>query len=130
TGQEIKRFTATTFPYASVAYSPDGKRLAGVSNFFLPTQTTLREQAAKFGLQGGRLSIWDATSGEEVFSVEADFGIRPRLAFSPDPKNPLLAIASGFMKNPELRIWNAASGQLVKTLPGPPGPISIVAFSA
>jgi hypothetical protein len=88
----------------SVAFSPDGKRLAS-------------------GDDAGTLKVWDAASGQELLSSQGHKGQVLSVAFSPDGKR--LASAGGGA----LRLWDAASGQEVLTLEGLHFPVYSVAFS-
>jgi WD40 repeat protein len=74
----------------SVAFSPDGKRLASADT-------------------GGTVKVWDADKGKEIFSLTgAPVG---SVAWSPDGKR---ILSAGL----ELKIWDAGTGQGLFTLPG------------
>src|SRR5262249_44532245 len=68
TGQELLSLKGHTEWVRSVAFSPDGKRLASRS--------------------GAELKVWDAQTGQEIFSVNVGSGGGPfgKVAFSPDGK--------------------------------------------
>jgi hypothetical protein len=82
----------------SVAFSPDGRLLAGAS-------------------ESGPVRIWDAATGEEVRALRGNAGDITSVAFSPDGRR--LAVASGsYDRLGEVRVWDTASGQEVRVLGG------------
>jgi WD40 repeat protein/transcriptional regulator with XRE-family HTH domain len=95
----------------SVAFSPDGKRLATAS-------------------QDGTVGIWDAATGEKVLTLQVfsstvlPLGGANSVAFSPDGK--LLATGSDDAK---VRLWDPATGQLIRTLSGHTDLVASVGFS-
>jgi predicted NACHT family NTPase len=88
-----------------VAFSPDGTRLA----------TASLDNTAK---------VWDAASGQEVFTLAGHTAEVLGIAFSPDGTR--LATASTDQTG---KVWDAASGQEVLTLAGHTNRVSSVAFS-
>ncbi len=89
----------------SVAFSPDGKRLASASDD--PTVKTVK--------------VWDAATGQELPTPKIDTIGEFIVAFTPDGQR--LASAS---YDQTVRVWDAATGQELLTLKG--GGVS-VAFS-
>jgi WD40 repeat protein/tetratricopeptide (TPR) repeat protein len=92
-------------PVSSVAFSPDGLRLASGSL-----------------LNNDTVKLWDTRSGQHVLTLHA--GMVSSVAFSPDGQ--LLASAS--RGNPVL-LWDTRSGQMVRALRGHTEEVMRVAFS-
>ena len=86
------------------AVSPDGKRLAGVD-------------------QTGEVRIYGLDGPPVTCAGGHADGIRVRPAFSSDGSLLALAVTGG------VRVWNAASGQLLQTLATGKGPLAAVVFS-
>jgi WD40 repeat protein len=89
----------------SLAWSPDGKRLASASK-----DRTVR--------------VWDMGNGQEVLRCRGHNDNVNAVAFSPDGK--LIASAGG---EPEVRLWDAATGKDLRTLKGEATFINAIAFS-
>jgi hypothetical protein len=89
----------------SVAWSPDGKRLA----------TGSWDQTAK---------VWDAATGEELLSLKGHTNAVLSVAWSPDGKR----LATG-SKDQTAKVWDAASGQETLTLKGHTDSVDSVAWS-
>jgi WD40 repeat protein len=83
---------ATTVNIISVAWSPDGTRIAGSGT-------------------NGLLRIWDATTNQVLLDFPNLKGIVSSIAWKPDSTRIASAGEDG-----TIRIWNASSGQLVTTL--------------
>jgi WD40 repeat protein len=83
TGQELLAFKGHTRVISSMAFSPDGKRLASASG-------------------DETLKVWDAQTGQELLTFKGHGGLTASVAFSPDGKR----LASN---NPNftLTIWDA-----------------------
>jgi WD40 repeat protein len=109
TGQELRTFEGFAGPVndsnsvaggmGPVAFSPDGKHLAG--------------------RVGNEVKVWDALTGREVVTYKGNVGQITRVAFSPDGKR----LASASRKGPgsaghgEIKVWDAETGQELHTLP-------------
>jgi len=89
----------------SVAFSPDGLVLASAS-------------------QDKTIKLWDAKSGQEVYTLRGHTDGVSNVTFSPDGL--VLASAS---RDKTIKLWDAKSGQEVYTLRGHTDGVSSVAFS-
>ncbi|WPJ63259.1 hypothetical protein SMAC4_13631 [Sordaria macrospora] len=89
----------------SVAFSPDGQRLAS-------------------GSWDGTIKIWDPASGSCLQTLKGHRSPVTSVAFSPDGQR----LASGSWDG-TIKIWDPASGSCLQTLKGHSGAVSSVAFS-
>jgi WD40 repeat protein len=102
TGREVVTYKGNAGGITSVAFSPDGKRLASAAR---------KAQAAG----DGEIKVWDAETGQELHTLPAG---GTQVAFSPDGKR----LASAARKGPgpaigEIKVWDAETGQELYTLP-------------
>jgi WD40 repeat protein len=121
---------------ASVAFSPDGKRLAfgGTGNAVRlidleeqpPRQQTWNQRGLESNVESltfspdskllacakenGSILLWDVAAGAEVRSLGSPYGRVTQIAFSPD--GTFLAAAGGYNNGAVVRTWNVATGQL------------------
>ncbi len=132
----------------SVAFSPDGKRLAsGNSDKTVKVWDaatgreirTLRGHAADvngvtFSPDGKRLAsashdetvkVWDAGTGREMRTITAHRRWVSVVAFSPDGKR----LASAGRVDGTAKVWDAGTGQEIRTLKGHTQEVTCVAFS-
>ncbi|MDR3193503.1 MAG: hypothetical protein LBT87_10600, partial [Treponema sp.] len=86
-----------------LAWNPDGTRLA----------------AAVYSYNGGEFKIWDAESGEEVFSLK---GRVTALAWSPDGRK--IAAGAGNNQNNQLIVLDTGTGRELLSLRGHGGAIN------
>jgi eukaryotic-like serine/threonine-protein kinase len=85
-----------TLPVGSLAYSPDGRKIASASN-------------------DGTVKIWDATFGQEIRTLKGHTSFVYSVAFSPDGEWLTSASNDG-----TVRIWGASAGREVISLGGHP----------
>jgi len=101
---EIKTLRGHTDTITSVAFSPDGQRIA----------TGSWDRSAK---------VWDAASGRELLTLKGHAGGVRSVAFCPDGRR-IVTASRGAAK-----VWEAASGRELVTLNGHRDYICSVAFS-
>jgi WD40 repeat protein len=107
-GQPVRTLTGHTWGVKSVAFSPDGRLLASGSGW--PDNT---------------IKLWEVATGREVRTLTGHTWTVYSVAFSPDGR--LLASGScgryesgrGGCFQGEIKLWDVASGSLVRTLTGP-----------
>jgi WD40 repeat protein len=104
TGKELFRLGKHPGMVNSVAYSPDGRRLASGSN-------------------DGIIMVWDADTGREALAFHSAEGISG-LAFSPDGRR--LAAAAG---NNLVKVWDVTTQNEALVLRGHKDTVATVAFS-
>jgi WD40 repeat protein len=146
-GREVRTLTGHTYDVDSVAFSPDGRLLASgsydrtiklweVASGSLVRTLTGHEGSVRsvaFSPDGRLLAsgsadwtvkLWDVASGREVRSLTGHTWTVYSVAFSPDGR--LLASGScgryesgrGGCFQGEIKLWEVASGSLVRTLTG------------
>jgi WD40 repeat protein len=106
--EELQRLSAPAEVW-KVVVSPNGKLLA--SNAEWANQ------------RGSNVRIWDAVAGQELHELKSPLGQAAAMVFASDSK--FLATAG---QDGTIRLWDTATGQLVKSLPGS-SPIICLAFS-
>ncbi len=133
----------------SIAYSPDGRKIATATHpqTYIPAEIRLWDAETgkellriagggpgiRFNHDGTRLAashagntvgIWDAASGELLLTLKGHSGPVTRLAFSPGGRR--LATASA---DQTIKLWDPENGQEVLTLRGHDARVVSVAFS-
>jgi len=98
TGQEILNLHGHMGNVNSVAWRPDGKRLASASGEFKPP---------------GEVKIWDTVTGKELFNLTGHTNEVNTVSWSPDGKQLASTCSDGAIK-----IWDTETGQEVRTLNG------------
>jgi WD40 repeat protein len=144
-----------TSEVTSLAFSPDGKRLAsGSGNFDKPGEvkvwdtTTGQEllslngrtgnvKSVAFSIDGKQIiqiismsngqtvKVWDAEKGQELFTLKGGVGGVFKVWVSPDGKR----FASTSEDHGTVKVWDAQSGQETLSIKGHTSPINCVAFS-
>jgi WD40 repeat protein/tRNA A-37 threonylcarbamoyl transferase component Bud32 len=109
---DLGTFRGHTLAVRSVAFSPDGRRLA-----------TAGGQAGK----PGEVKVWDLATGQELFACSGPAGPFWSLAFSPDGRR--LAVGGSAGKGGEVKVWDADSGRPLLSLPCDSGPVWGLAYS-
>jgi WD40 repeat protein/tRNA A-37 threonylcarbamoyl transferase component Bud32 len=117
-GLEILCLRGHTALVQAVAFSPDGQRLASIS----------RGPAGPGRAVPGEVVIWDLGKGQAVLTLpgRTEPGSDPGFAhvtFSPDGER--LAASAGRT----VRVWNAATGQEILTLPSLEGFVTRIAYN-
>ena len=109
---DLQTLKGHTDAVLSVAFSPDGQRLAsGGGNWDEPGEP-------------GEVKVWDAITGQESLTLKGHTSYVTSVAFSPDGQQ--LASASG---DKTVKVWDAATGQESLTLKGHTGEVYSVVFS-
>jgi len=102
----VMTLSGHTSPVSSVAFSPDGRRIAS-------------------GSSDETIKVWDAKTGRVIRTLSAHTeSWVDSVAFSPDGQR----IVSGSVDE-TIKVWDAETGQLVRTLSGHSNGVNSVAFS-
>jgi WD40 repeat protein/serine/threonine protein kinase len=113
TGAEVRRLETArlgkgfSIPLISVAYSPDGARLAASTGNALAPDNP------------GQIVLWDANTGKRLLVLRGHSAVVNSVAFSPDGRR--LASASWDMNRGafgEVKLWDVTTGTEILTLPG------------
>jgi WD40 repeat protein len=144
-GVELRKFTLKDGLYFAVP-SPDGKRLAVVSNrslLLLDAQTgatlgppmphpdTLSRPVFRpdgkviaVGIRGGEVYLWDTAAGKRLRVLPGNTGTAASVAFSPDGR--LLVVGYGDQR---IRLWDPETGKLLRVVEQHRGWVNALAFS-
>src|SRR5262249_42620747 len=92
-----RTFLGHTDAATSVAFSPDGKRIASAAG------TAVR-------MVPGEVKVWDSATGKDLFTLGGHTAGVTSVAFSPDGK--LIASASGESgRSGQVKVWDAVTGK-------------------
>ena len=121
TGEELRTFKTSSYNALSVAFSPDGR--TALSGGFA-------------GDYVSSLTLWDVATGDLIRSFGGDSAGHATtvnsVAFSPDGRT---ALSGGggpgewLERDTTLRLWEVATGKVLRTFEGHPDSINSVAFS-
>jgi hypothetical protein len=111
-GKEIRSF-AINDTFTGLAFSPDGKVLAGGNGY----------------RQDAFVRLWDVRTGAELCRHTGHRESSGAIAFSPDGK--LVASATGSLawEDNSVHVWEAATGRLIRRFEGHHSDVGSVAFS-
>jgi WD40 repeat protein len=110
-GKELLTLKGHAGANYSVAFSPDGKRLASSGG-------------------DGAVKVWDTATGKAVLALTGLAGQVYGVAFSPDGRRLACAVGDFHQhQSSALKVWDAATGEPVFALTGHAGGIYSVAFS-
>jgi WD40 repeat protein len=115
TGKEVFTFRGHSLAVWSVAFSPDGKRVASGSTPFI------KDGSFVVSSPDSSVKVWDAQTGQVLLTLEGHTA-PGRVRFSPDGKRLVVSDSVSGVK-----VWDAHTGQHVLTLDA--GPAACVAFS-
>ena len=105
--------------FHSMAFSPDGKRLACIVD-----EKVVVPPGSPENVKSSEVCVWDATSGQEILTLTGHSGRFSSVTFSPDGTRLASACSDG-----KVKVWDAISRQEILTLIGPPGSFGNVTFS-
>lgn len=114
TGKLLRTIHGHADEILSIAFSPDGKRLASSSV----------DRSVK---------LWNTETGDELLQMDGPHGIAIRLAFDPAGGKRIAAAVNDpcLPQQPgEVLVWGAENGALIKRLKGHKGFVTAVAYSS
>ena len=131
TGEPLKTLTGHIENVNSVVFSPDGNTIASGSG-----RLVYRGRGEDRGeCVGQEIRLWDVNTGKHIRTLIGHTSIINSVVFSPDGNT--IASASGDWRGyegissvgEEIRLWDAHTGEHLKTLTGHKDVISSMAFS-
>ena len=131
TGELLKTLTGHIENVNTVVFSPDGKTIASGSGRLVYLGG--REDSGT--CVGQEIRLWNANTGELIKTLIGHTSVVNSVVFSPDGNT--IASGSGHLMGyegkasagEEVRLWNAHTGELIKTLTEHKEVVSSVAFS-
>jgi WD40 repeat protein/serine/threonine protein kinase len=111
TGRKIHSLKGPTGYPLSVAFSPDGERIAAGYSRLVG--------------EPGAVHVWDAGTGKELWDVSLPDSRVKHLLFSPDGK-----LLAGPGLQARVKVWDAATGKLQLSLTGHVAPVQDLVFRA
>ena len=131
TGELLKTLTGHVEKVNTVAFSPDGKTIASGSGR-LVYHGIGEDQGT---CEGQEIRLWNADTGEHIRTLTGHTSVVNSVFFSPDGNT--IASGSGhwmgyestYSAGEEIRLWNAHTGEHIKTLTGHDVVVSSVVFS-
>jgi WD40 repeat protein/serine/threonine protein kinase len=118
TGKELLTLKGSAGDVPSLAFSPDGTRLAAGSGDGLE-----RHPDGSFSPQPRKVKVWDVRTGQELITLKGHTSDVHSVAFSPEGSR----LATG-SDDSTVRVWGTRTGQERFTLSGHVGPVTCVAF--
>ena len=131
TGELLKTFTGHVENVNTVAFSPDGNTIASGSGELL----YIGEGEDIGTCVGQEIRLWDVNTGEHLRTLTGHISVVNYVVFNPYGKT--IASASGHWQGyegiasagEEIRLWDAHTGEHIKTLKGHKDVVSSVVFS-
>ena len=125
-GEPIRTLHPTKGTIFALAFTPDGQTLVGGGN--IPT--------ADINHQAGLVTLWNVETGEIIHTLEGHRGGVHAVAMAPDGKTvasggdgPVLALPGATRVISEVRLWDIATGRLLRTFHGESGVVRGLAFA-
>jgi WD40 repeat protein len=120
TGRELRALAGHEIAVKSIAFSPDGSTLASASGGGISDDSIKNDTVRLWNITTGRYRSAVARGDREV-AVDA-------VAFSPDGH--IFVTANDYPPDGTIMLWNAATGQYLRSLFAQAGVVINVAFSA